>query len=68
MLKEKGFSYLYKRFRSLSKDKVLEELGKMDSEMKPFGERLGSEGFIILNDSLNNLKHSVLNQILEEKS
>ena len=66
MPKEKSFRDYYQEFKRLPKKDVLKKLRDIETEMEPFRDRPQSEGFIMLDDSTNNLKHAVLIQVLEE--
>jgi hypothetical protein len=68
MRKEATYSTLYKKYKRLSEKKINEIIIDMQNEMDKVATRTTSEGFKLLNDSDNNLKYSVLIQILEEKS
>lgn len=67
-MKELNYSDLYNKYRKLPQDKIKLLIQDIQLEMKELGERVTSDGFKMLDDSSNNLKYSVLIQILEEKA
>lgn len=67
-MKELNYSDLYNRYRKLPRDKIELLIQDIQAEMRELGERVTSDGFKRLDDSSNNLKYSVLIQILEEKA
>lgn len=68
MRKEASYSTLYKKYKRLSEKEINEIIADIQNEVNKVAERTTSEGFRLLNDSSNNLKYSILIQLLEEKS
>ena len=60
MSPESSYIDIYKKFRHLKTDEIQKRLVDMQDEMATLGNRIGSAGFILLNDSSNNLNYSVL--------